>query len=205
MPRSKRRWFRPTPDRLIVGLVAIEGLVWLSDWLRWPAWHKGYAVLTTLALLGVAPAAMFVWFLGSLLFRWRFQFSLHSLLVLVVVVAIPCSWLATEMKKAREQAEFVRAIQEEGGYVSWDYEKDKQGLFVFAASRRGRPCCGVYWKMNSSQMSLGLCLLTPKSPTAGSIASKCSLNSPSWVSPTRESRMRNWLTSKDCRDFVCCT
>ena len=37
----------------------------------------------------------------------RFQFSLRSLLVLVVVVAVPCSWLAVEMKKAREQKEAV--------------------------------------------------------------------------------------------------
>ena len=36
-------------------------------------------------------------------FRWRFQFSIRSLLVLVVVVSVPCSWLAVEIKRARVQ------------------------------------------------------------------------------------------------------
>jgi hypothetical protein len=39
------------------------------------------------------------------------------LLVLVVVVAIPCSWLAVEMKKASEQAAAVDMIELAGGYV----------------------------------------------------------------------------------------
>ena len=47
---------------------------------------------------------MFLWFLAALLLRWRFQFSILSLLVLVVVVAVPFSWLATGMKQARDSA-----------------------------------------------------------------------------------------------------
>ena len=35
---------------------------------------------------------MLLWFLAALLFRLRFQFSLLSLLLLAVVVAVPCSW-----------------------------------------------------------------------------------------------------------------
>ena len=41
----------------------------------------------------------------ALVFRRRFQFSIRSLLVLVVAVALPCSWLPAEMKEANRQRE----------------------------------------------------------------------------------------------------
>ncbi len=91
MTTPKPRWFHLTPDRLILGLLVIEGLLWLSERLGWPAWHKGYAVLTAVASVGIAFVLMLIWFALALVFRWRFQFSIRSLLVLVVVVAIPCS------------------------------------------------------------------------------------------------------------------
>ena len=39
-----------------------------------------------------------------LLFRWRFQFSIRSLLILTMLIAVPCSWLAVEMKAGEERA-----------------------------------------------------------------------------------------------------
>ena len=42
---------------------------------------------------------MLLWFLAALIFHRRFQFSILSLLVLVVVVAIPFSWLAVKMEQ----------------------------------------------------------------------------------------------------------
>ena len=117
-PTLKPRWFHLTPDRLILGLLAVEGLLWLSGRLGWPTWHKGYAVLATVAAVLMTPLFMGLWFALALVFRWRFQFSLWSLLVLVVVVALPCSWLAVEMKMAREQREAVVAIENlHGGRV----------------------------------------------------------------------------------------
>ena len=55
---------------------------------RLAGWHKGYAVLTGVAVVGVAMLLMGVWFAVALVFRRRFQFSIRSLLVLVVIVAI---------------------------------------------------------------------------------------------------------------------
>ena len=46
---------------------------------------------------------MSLWFLAALLFRLRFQFSILALLVLMLAVAIPLSWLAVEREQAREQ------------------------------------------------------------------------------------------------------
>ena len=73
-----------------------------------------------MASVGLALVLMLVWFAVALLFRWRFQFSIRSLLVLTVAVAIPCSWLGVEMKKAKEQKEAVAAIQKLGGKVYWE-------------------------------------------------------------------------------------
>ncbi len=123
------RWYRLTPDRCVLGLLAVEGLLLLSEWFGWFAFnrHKGYSVLVTIATVAAAMLLMFVWFLAALVFRLRFQFSIRSLLVLAVVVAIPCSWLATEMKKAREQREAVEGIWKAGGMVSYDYQLDPDG------------------------------------------------------------------------------
>ena len=104
-PAPKTRWYRLTPDRVILGLLVVVCLLWLSERFGWLPWHKGYAVLTALAVVGVTFVGMLLWFIVALVFRWRFQFSIRSLLVMVVVVAVPCSWLMVAMKAAREQRE----------------------------------------------------------------------------------------------------
>ena len=109
--KARRRWYRLTPGRCVVALLALEGFLLLSAWFRWFSFnqHKGWTVLICLATVGAALVLMFLWFLAALIFRLRFQFSLLALLLLVVVVAVPCSWLATEMKAAREQKAAVEA------------------------------------------------------------------------------------------------
>ncbi len=47
MPKLRRLW--PTPGWLVVGLLVVEWLLWISERLGWPAWHKGYAVLSYVA------------------------------------------------------------------------------------------------------------------------------------------------------------
>jgi hypothetical protein len=108
--KPKLRWFQPTPGRLLVVLLAVEGLLWLSERLGSPEWHKGYAVLVAIACVGVALLVMFLWFIAALCFRWRFQFSLRSLLVLTVAVAVPCSWLAAEMRNERREKAAADAL-----------------------------------------------------------------------------------------------
>lgn len=48
--------------------------------------------------------------------RWR-QFSLHALIVFMVVSAVGFSWLTVKIKRAREQREAVEAIVKVGGVV----------------------------------------------------------------------------------------
>ena len=123
------RWFHLTPGRLVLLLLAIECLLWLSERVGWLGWHKGYAVLTGVASVGVAMVVMLVWFGVALIFRRRFQFSIRSLLVLVVVVAMPCSWLAVEMKRAREQKQAVDSICASDGFVIYAEMADDEGWF----------------------------------------------------------------------------
>ena len=107
------RWFHPTPARLLVVLLVTETVLLMSE--RWLP--KGWTVLTAIAAVGVTMTLMLLWWVLALRFRWRFQFSIRSLLVLTVAVAIPCSWLAVEMKRAREQREAVEGIVRLGGGV----------------------------------------------------------------------------------------
>ena len=121
---ERLRWYRLTPERFVVALLPLEGLLLLSEHFRWFAFneHKGRTVLICLATVAAAFVLMFLWFLAALMFRLRFQFSIRSLFVLTVVVAAACSWLATEMKQAREQAETVEWIKKTGGGIIRGYE-----------------------------------------------------------------------------------
>jgi hypothetical protein len=137
VPKPSIRWFHLTPDRLILVLLAVEGLLWLSERLGWPAWHKGYAVLTGVATVGVAMLLMLLWFAIALNFHWRFQFSIRSLLVLVLVVAVPCSWMAVERKKANKQKEAVAELEKVGGVFEYDYQRDASGHWEYGATLSG--------------------------------------------------------------------
>ncbi len=123
---EKCQWYCPTPGWLVLGSLLVTGLIWLSNWLEWPTWHKGYAVLAAVAGVGLVLAVMLLWWLVALVFRWRFQFSVRTMLVLTLAVALPCSWLAVEMKDAREQKEAVEAVVGAGGSALYDFQIDRR-------------------------------------------------------------------------------
>ena len=79
--------------------------------------------MSAAAAIGAAALLMSISYALALLFRWRFQFSIRSLLLLAVVVALPSGWLAVEVRKAREQAEIVKAIGE-WNHLRYNYEID---------------------------------------------------------------------------------
>lgn len=133
--KHKSRWYRLTPDRLVLLLLVVEGLLWLSERLGWPAWHKGYAVLTAVATVGVALLLMLLWLVAGLLFRCRFQFSIGSLLLLVVAVAVPCSWMAVEVKKARKEL----AAVEESRKAHWGVGYEWQEIAILFGPRSAQP------------------------------------------------------------------
>jgi len=128
-PSTTRRSFYPTPAWLIYGLLVVEGLLWLSERYTWFWFNekKGWTVLVGVGVVGVVMIVMLLWFVVALVFRWRFQFSIRSLLVLTVAVALPFSWLAVEMKKTREQDATVDEIGKLGGRVYYEYQCDPSG------------------------------------------------------------------------------
>jgi hypothetical protein len=119
--QPKPRWYRLTPDRLILGLLAVEAFLLLSQWGGWFPFnqHKGWTVLIAVAVVGVTAVLLLIWLAASLLFRWRFQYSLRSLLVLIAAVAFACSWLTTEMQLAKTQRGVVAAVEAAGGDVGY--------------------------------------------------------------------------------------
>ena len=128
-PTHKLHWLHPTPGRCPAALLIVELLLWLSERFQWFGFNhqKGCTVLISVAMMGGAILAMLVWFMVALVFRWRFQFSIRLLLVLAVAVATPFSWLAVEMKKAREQRDAVAAFEKLDGSVAYECEFDWLG------------------------------------------------------------------------------
>jgi hypothetical protein len=102
------RWFYPTPGRLLVLLLAADGILFLCDWFRWTP--KGWAVLMAIAADALTIVVMLLWFAVALVFRWRFQFSIRSLMLLTVAVGISFSWLAYEMRQAQMQRDAVEQL-----------------------------------------------------------------------------------------------
>ena len=115
----KPRWYRLTPDRFVIGLLIVECLLWLSERFQWFSFnaHKGWTVLIAVAAVGATILLMLLSLVIALVFRWRFQFSIRSLLVMVVIAALPFSWLTVEMREAREQKEAVKQIK-----VTFDWQ-----------------------------------------------------------------------------------
>ncbi len=127
---TRPRWYRLTPGRLVIGLLLVECLLWLSERFQWFAFnqHKGWTVLFGVVGVGLAVLLMLLWFIIALLSRLRFQFSIRSLFVLTVAVAVPFSWLAVEMKAAREQKDAVEEIEKLGGQVGSSQPSERASL-----------------------------------------------------------------------------
>ena len=121
---SKPRWYRFTPDRFLIVLLAAVLLVWLADrfGLLGLARDSGWNVLLAIAIVCLGMLGGLIWLGVSLLLRRRFQFGLKSVLVLTVIVAILCSWFTVKKQQADRQEEAVKAIQELGGRVMYDHQ-----------------------------------------------------------------------------------
>jgi hypothetical protein len=128
----KPRWYRLTPDRLMVGMLALEGFLIASEHFQWFAFnrHKGWTSLIAVAAVGSALVLMLLWFILAVALRRRFQFGIRSLLVLTAAVAVPCYWIAVGMKRAAEQREAVAELRKVEAFVTydWQYDPDFKGV-----------------------------------------------------------------------------
>jgi hypothetical protein len=128
-PKSKLRFFRLTPGVWFLVLLALDAALFVSKmWIP-----KGWPVLIAVALVGATIPLMLLGYLFAIIFRWRFQFGIRSLLLLTIAVAIPFSWLAVEMQKAKKQQENYQAFFQRGAHLGYHYcdiESDVSGRVV---------------------------------------------------------------------------
>jgi hypothetical protein len=133
-PNSKLRRFQDSLYILLVFLVAIPAFKALDSWLlpdyfprvtQKDAGHLAYIIWWLGVLLQSIVMGLLVFFILTRRrttqseLRW-YQYSLRSLLVLVTLCALPCSWLGIKVQQAKRQHGAVRAIEELGGAVSYD-------------------------------------------------------------------------------------
>lgn len=120
----KPRWYVPTPAKFLFAVLAMQGVLLLSAQCRW-FWfneRKGFTVLiavaaTTMLLLVMAGAVVLSRFIKWQFSRGMGQFSLATLLLTVLAVAIPCAWLARDLRRAAREREIAQAVLEGGGSV----------------------------------------------------------------------------------------
>jgi hypothetical protein len=63
--------------------------------------------------------------------RW-YQFSLRTLLIVVTLFAVACSWFAVKMGQAKRQKDIVATIRNAGGTVGYDFQYDESGESTLA-------------------------------------------------------------------------
>jgi hypothetical protein len=119
--KPKLRWCHLTPDRCCLGLLIAEaGLFLLESWLP-----KGFAIVLVLMLIIATILAAISCFAVSLIFHRRFQFTLRSLMLLMLIVAIACSWFSVRVQQAKNQKELVHVLRKESSYYNsahYDYQ-----------------------------------------------------------------------------------
>ena len=109
-------WWHTIPEQLLIGLLAVPVCLLLSEHFGWFAFDekKGWPVLIAIGAVGLTALLMLLWFAISLLLRKRFRYSLRSLLLVVLVISIPCSWLKVQTQQAKRQEAAVIAIRSTG-------------------------------------------------------------------------------------------
>jgi len=121
-PIPKPRWYRLTPDRLLVALLAAVALLFLADRLELFGLQRGsgWNVLTAVGLVLAAVLVGLFWFGVGLLLKRPFQFSLRSLLLFVLACAVACSWIAKRLHETRREQAAMAVYGCPHGYHEMD-------------------------------------------------------------------------------------
>ncbi|MGO8751436.1 MAG: hypothetical protein ACLQNE_36275 [Thermoguttaceae bacterium] len=126
MPKPRRHWFHFTPERLLIALLPVWGALFLFEHFHWL--NKGYSVLFAVASMVAVLLFLLLWFVVALVFRWRFQYSIRTLLLVMLLASIGMSWVAVKMQGSRKQRGAVEAIQKLRGGAWYDYEFVRWGV-----------------------------------------------------------------------------
>ncbi len=119
IPAPRPPWYAPTTAKFLMLVLLLQGFLVVSARYRW-FWfneQKGFAVLVAVAVTAVLLLLLGVVIVASRFFKAKMQFGLSTLLLMVPVIAIPCSWLARELELARQQRACIESILAHGGRV----------------------------------------------------------------------------------------
>lgn len=128
-----RRWYHPNLGKFLGAALALEAGLYLSGQFGYLPLSKGVPVLIAVAIAGALLVFVLASFLVSRLLSWRFQFSSRSLLAMVLVVAVPCSWLATAIAHSEQQRKAVDSFKDLGCQV--EHEPNVDGDTPWGLSR----------------------------------------------------------------------
>ena len=145
---NELRRFRLRRDRVLLGLLAFEAFLLLSDRLHWFTNKENQPLTVLLACGGIAApfipslarlAAAGVrrcWLAVASFFRGRrwYQFSLGSLLVFTLLFALIVGWLGKRIEQKRPVFHAVEATGEAEGQV-WFYQARRQSRWPEQAIR----------------------------------------------------------------------
>jgi len=118
--KPKRRAHNLELDDFVLGLLALEILLLLSDRFQVCTLNRHGTVLIGLAVLGAGTLFLLARYGSRVMRRRASQFSLASLLLYTLVCAIVCGWLAANTHRATKQREAARAIEALGGTLVYD-------------------------------------------------------------------------------------
>jgi hypothetical protein len=105
----KTRWYSPTVGKFLIGILALQGVLYLSQHFKWFAFNqlKGHSLVITVTVTAIGLLLI----AGVVVLGRKAQFSLATLMLMALVTAIPCSWLVREMNQTRRQAQIVAACE----------------------------------------------------------------------------------------------
>ncbi len=109
-------------------MLGIQGGLLLSERFQWFAFNqeKGWTVLIAMAVAGLGVLALLIVSFASYLFKWQFQFSVKSLVLLLLVSAIPCCWFAEKRRQASSQLEAFKVFRAFPGIIRYDFEMSSE-------------------------------------------------------------------------------
>lgn len=117
-PEPKTPWYHFTFGRVFLLLLLAETPVLVLGPCRWCGWRN--AILIGLTVLLVTPVVALIWFLLEVGIRRRFQFSIRSLLLLMLLTSLVLSWVAVKRQETKRQQAVAEVISKLGGTVLWD-------------------------------------------------------------------------------------
>jgi hypothetical protein len=123
-PKPKLRWYQLTLWRFLLIVLAIEASVFVLAKCHWFGFIKDDIEVTSFFFgfwaLVILHILAFVWALLPFLVRRRFQYSLRSLMLVMLLTSVCMSGFATKRFAVKQQEEAAEAIKKLGGDVRWD-------------------------------------------------------------------------------------